>query len=164
MTSIDKNKKLKMPVLDCLLDDSPENSVESMQSANMLLDTLKESVRRDLESVFNTRQCCISPPAELPELRSSLLNYGLPDLATINLESSAAVQDFCSQVEAAIANFEPRIQSVKIHSSQGLDPNDKCFRFRVEAVLHASPSNDTIIFDSSLDPVFQSVRLKESER
>jgi type VI secretion system protein ImpF len=164
MGSIDKKKKLKMPVLDCLLDDSPESTSESAQSANMLLDTLKESVRRDLESVFNTRQCCISPPAELPTLSASLLNYGLPDLATINLESSAAVQDFCSQVEATIANFEPRIKSVKVHSSQGLDANDKCFRFRVEAVLHASPSHETIIFDSSLDPVSQSVMLRESER
>ncbi len=163
MSSIDKSKKLKMPVLDCLIDDSPENVSETIQSATLLLDTLKESVRRDLENVFNTRQCCISPPGELPELHASLLNYGLPDLATINLESSSAVQDFCSQVETTIANYEPRIRSVKIHSSQGLDPNDKCFRFKVEAVLHASPSHETIIFDSSLDPVSQAVKLQESE-
>ncbi len=164
MNSIDKSKHLKMPVLDCLIDNDPEVKVEAGKSANMLLEQMKESVRRDLENLFNTRQCCLSPPEDYPELEASLLNYGLPDLATINLDSSQEVLDFCSEVEANIRHYEPRIKKIRIISNKGLDHDDKCFRFRVEAILHASPANETIIFDSSLDPVSQSVSIKESRR
>jgi type VI secretion system protein ImpF len=164
MDNIDKSKRLKMPILDCLIDTEPGVKSESSRSTNMLLVQMKESVRRDLESLFNTRQCCISPPENYLELDASLLNYGLPDLATINLESSQEVQKFCTQVENTIRNFEPRIRKIRIASTRGLDHDDKCFRFRVEAILHASPSNETIIFDSSLDPVSQSVSIKETMR
>ena len=162
MDNIDKSKHLKMPVLDCLIDNEPGINSESSRPNSMMLEQMKESVRRDLESLFNTRQCCLSPPDNYAELNASLLNYGLPDLATINLESSQEVQAFCAQAEDAIRYFEPRIKKALIKSSQGLDHSDKCFRFRVEATLHASPANETIIFDSSLDPVSQSVSIKES--
>lgn len=162
MDNIDKSKHLKMPVLDCLIDNEPGVTSEVSRSSNMLLEQMRESVRRDLESLFNTRQCCISPPENYTQLNASLLNYGLPDLATINLESSQEVAAFCAQAEAAIRHFEPRIKKVQIKSSQGLDHNDKSFRFRVEATLYASPANETIIFDSSLDPVSQSVSIRES--
>lgn len=164
MASIDKTKALKMPVLDCLMDDDPGSKEEAGRPAKLLLEQLKESVRRDLENLFNTRRCCVSPPEDLAELSSSLLNYGLPDLATINLESSAEVNDFCATVESSIQHFEPRIRKIKIHANRGLDTTDSFFRFRVEAVLYASPADETIIFDSALDPISQSVLIKESLR
>jgi type VI secretion system protein ImpF len=161
MKPADKNKKLRMPVLDCLLDDQPDASSEPALSSSMRLEQLRESLRRDLESLFNSRQCSISPPDNCAELSASLLNYGLPDPATINLNSSHGIKTFCSRIETTITDFEPRIKSVRVVPRGKDRAEDSIFRFRVEALLHASPANETIVFDSSLDPVSQSVSMRE---
>ncbi|WP_281648664.1 type VI secretion system baseplate subunit TssE [Parendozoicomonas sp. Alg238-R29] len=144
------------PVLDRLLQH------ESNVRANHLqLRQLRESVRRDLEHLMNTRFRCVSPADELQEVKKGLPNYGLPDLSTINLNSSEALNQFCRQVEETIRHYEPRIKSVRVESKQGVDPEDPTIRFRMEAVLHANPAQELLIFDSALDPVTQSVDVLE---
>ena len=80
---IDQEQKLVVPLLDRLLDDNPQESRESERAHHLLIHQLKESVRRDLEELFNTRQCCIAPPASLPHIQAALHNYGLPDAARV---------------------------------------------------------------------------------
>ena len=83
---IDQDQKLVAPLLDRLLDDNPQEQVESERAQHLLLHQLKESVRRDLEDLFNTRQCCVAPPEQLNAVQQALPNYGLPDAATLNLK------------------------------------------------------------------------------
>jgi len=103
-------------------------------------------------------------PEQLPLLDFSLLNYGLEDIATINLESNKHVQLFCRKMEDTIRNFEPRIKSIKVGSKNALDMRDMCFHFRVEAILHASPDNESIVFDSAINPMSKAVDVTESTR
>ncbi|MGI9282650.1 MAG: type VI secretion system baseplate subunit TssE [Endozoicomonas sp.] len=159
MYTHNNDKKLMAPVLDRLLEPSSDRSRQNF----LELRQLRESVRRDLENLLNTRYCVISPPTELTEVRKGLPNYGLPDLSTINLNSSEALNQFCRQVERTILHYEPRIRSVKVESKSTIDPEDPTVRFRMEAVLHATAAQELLIFDSALDPVNQTIDILEMQ-
>jgi type VI secretion system protein ImpF len=159
---IDAEQKLTVPLLDRLLDDNPEEKRESDRARHLLIHQLKESVRRDLEDLFNTRQCCIAPPESLEHIQHALHNYGLPDAATLNLSSQKARTDFCRTVEETIRRYEPRIKSAKVHTQSSFDPEDPSIRFRVEATLHALTADEVIVFDSALNPVTRSVTVSET--
>lgn len=158
---INAEQKLRVPLLDRLLDDQPDKASDREQAHHLLIHQLKESVRRDLEALFNSRQCCIAPPDHHFARQNALHNYGLPDAATLNLESQKGRQQFCRLVEETVRRFEPRIRSVKISTPKGFDPQDPSIRFRVEATLHALSTEDLIVFDSALNPVTRSVAVAE---
>ncbi|BBM00997.1 type VI secretion system baseplate subunit TssE [Microbulbifer sp. GL-2] len=153
-----KEKRLLAPVLDRLLESS--NRLDMHQS-HQVLRQLREGVRRDLEYLFNTRYRCISVPDGLENLEYSNINYGLPDLSTVNLSSLSSRKQFCRDIEKTILNFEPRIRSVKVTTQEKVDAEDPSIRFRVEAVLHVNPAAEVIVFDSALNPVTQMVDVSE---
>ncbi|BFM12107.1 type VI secretion system baseplate subunit TssE [Simiduia litorea] len=154
----DTDKKLLSPVLDRLLGG--ENSGNTNQP-HQILKQLRESVRRDLETLFNTRYRCISTPANCTELETAVINFGLPDISTINLSAQEHRLKFCRDIEKTILAYEPRIKSVKVQSNHKIDPENPCVKFRVEAILHTNPAPELIIFDSALDLVTQSVDVSE---
>ena len=158
MAKIDKDKKLLSPILDRLLYG---DRYGASPQPHQVLRQLRESVRRDLEHLFNTRYRCVGPPPECDSLEKSLVNFGLPDLSTINLTSSLSRKEFCRQVEQTILNYEPRIRSVKVESMSDVDPEDPVIRFRIEAMLHANPAPEVIVFDSALNPVNHSIDVSE---
>lgn len=129
--------------------------------SHQVIRQLRESVRRDLELLLNTRYRCISPPSNCEELTRSLANFGLPDASTINLASQDHRKQFCKNIERAILTFEPRIKTVKVQSDSKIDPENPYIKFRIEAILHANPAPELIIFDSSLDLIKQSVDVAE---
>ena len=88
MARMDRKKKLRPSLLDRLIDNEPHNQTENDQGRHQLLRQMRDSVRRDLETLLNTRYHIIAPPEEYTELEKSLLNYGLPDLATVNGETN----------------------------------------------------------------------------
>ncbi|WNZ56684.1 type VI secretion system baseplate subunit TssE [Microbulbifer sp. MKSA007] len=146
------------PVLDRLLQSSSKLDVHQ---SHQVLRQLREGVRRDLEYLFNTRFKCISAPSTHESLEQSNINYGLPDLSTVNLSSAASRKQFCRDIEKTILNFEPRIRSVKVTTQDKVDVEDPSIRFRVEAVLHVNPASEVIVFDSALNPVTQLVDVSE---
>ncbi|WP_444883481.1 type VI secretion system baseplate subunit TssE [Microbulbifer sp. PSTR4-B] len=153
-----REKRLLAPVLDRLLESSSKVNVHQ---SHQILRQLREGVRRDLEYLFNTRYRCISPPPELRHLEESNINYGLPDLSTVNLSSLDSRKQFCRDIEKTILHFEPRIRSVKVTTQDKVDVEDPSIRFRVEAVLHVNPASEVIVFDSALNPVTQMVDVSE---
>ena len=158
MAAIDDNKRLLAPLLDRLSGD--DSNTQQLHSHH-ILKQLRESVRRDLEHLFNTRYRCVSPAQSHKHLHSSLVNFGLPDISTVNLTASASRQQFCRQVEEAILTFEPRIKAVRVFSDKAVDPEDPAIRFRIEAKLHANPAPETIVFDSALNPVNHNINVIE---
>ncbi|MFT7559568.1 MAG: type VI secretion system protein ImpF [Flavobacteriales bacterium] len=156
---MNQDKKLLAPVLDRLIDTSG-NIGE--QQPHMVLRQLRESVRRDMESLFNTRIRCISSPDHSPHLNDSLLNYGIPDISAVNLVSKVHRNSFCREIEKTIKAYDPRIKSVKVSSVTGVDPEDPSVRFKVEATLHTNPSPERIIFDSALNPITHTMAITET--
>src|SRR3954470_18006227 len=79
MPPIRSDQPLVPSVLDRLLDDAPETTTEPARSRAQLLRDLKQSVRRDLEDLLNTRRRHLDLPPGLAELDHSPLAYGIPD-------------------------------------------------------------------------------------
>lgn len=151
-----QNMRLQAPLLDRLLDTSGE-----LHQAHQRLRQLRESVRRDLEHLLNSRYRCVSPSDIHGYMHSAIVNFGIPDLSTINMTSSSSRNEFCRLLEQTILAQDPRIKSVKVKSEQRINHQDPCVHFRVEAVLHTHSAPELIVFDSTLNPVNQSVDVSE---
>ncbi len=161
MAHIDKNKKLRPSILDRLLDDEPHNQVELDTGREQKLVQLRNSVRRDLEILLNTRYRVVEPPEEFEQLELSLLNYGLPDLATVNVLNIKKKNEFILNLEKLLRNFEPRFKSVKVNFKQNKDKSDRTLRFSIDTTLYADPFPEVVVFDSVLEPVTRTVNVEE---
>jgi len=162
MARVDKKNKLRPSILDRLLDNDPEKTVEVDRDQHQKIKDLRYSVRRDLEQLLNTRLRIVEPGDEYRELKLSLLNYGLPDLATINVNDIVKRKEFVEQLENLLVEFEPRFKSVTVTYQENTDTLDRTLRFRIDAVLYADPSPEVVVFDSVLEPVSRSVNLEEA--
>lgn len=163
MASIDKKKYLRASILDRLMDDEPHIQVETEKSKHQQLKELRNSVRRDLEILLNTRYRVISPDENLKEVQSSVLNYGLPDLATVNIVDIDKRRAFTQGLEKILKTFEPRFKTVKVSYQANNDNTDRTLRFRIDATLYADPVPEIVVFDSILEPASRSVNVKDSQ-
>ena len=158
---IDKKKKLRPSILDRLIDNEPHTSAETEQSQHQHLMQLRNSVRRDIENLLNTRYRLISPDDEYRQLENSLLNYGLPDLATVNIVDQERKNVFINDLKNIIKRFEPRFKSINIHYLDNPNKGDHSLHFRIDGVLYADPAPEIVIFDSTLEPVSRTVSVQE---
>ncbi len=161
MARVDKKKKLRPSIIDRLFDDEPDNQNEIDPGQHQRLKQLRRSVRRDLENLMNTRFRVMEPDEEYQQLDKSLLNYGLPDLATINITDLDKRKEFTSHMEKILKEFEPRFKDVNISYLDNTDNTDRTLRFRIDATLYADPSPEVVIFDSVLEPVTRSISIEE---
>jgi type VI secretion system protein ImpF len=162
MAHVDKKKKLRPSILDRLLDNEPHNQTEVDPGQHQQLKQLRNSVRRDLENLMNTRFRVVQPPEEYQQVDTSLLNYGLPDLATVNISDIEKRKAFTRQLEKIIRTFEPRFKDIKVTYLDNTDNKDRTLRFRIDATLYADPSPEVVVFDSVLEPVSRTVSVEEA--
>lgn len=160
MAKIKADQPLVPSVLDRLLDDEPEVNREAPRTRNQVLRELKQSVRRDLENLLNTRRRCLGWPAELMELEHSLVNYGLPDFLSANMASTEGREQFCQALEEVIRTCETRFKSVKVQLLDSGDPLDRTLRFRIDALLRADPAPEPVVFDSAVEPGTGTIQVK----
>ena len=156
-------KSLNPSLLDRLLDDNPGVEKEASITPQQSLRNLHQSVRRDLEALLNTRRRCGSYPMQLKELDKSLVNYGIPDFTGANLSSPDSRSEFVAVIESVIRRYEPRFKSVRATLLDNVEPLDRTLRFRIDAVVYAEPAPESLVFDSSLEPVTGNVELKDAE-
>ena len=152
MARVREDQPLVPSLLDRLIDDDPAVNREAPKSRSQVIRELKLSVRRDLENLLNTRWRPIPLPAGLTELQQSLVNYGIPDFSGANLNTPQDRDDFRLIVERTIRMFEPRFKSVKVVMLDNKDSSDRVLRFRIDALLHATPAPEPVVFDSTLEP------------
>lgn len=157
MSRIRPDQHLVPSLLDRLIDMDPTSQVESDRSRSQLLRELKQSVRRDLENLLNTRRPLYPIPDPAPEhfqtLERSLVNYGIPDFGGVSMGGRSQREELRKKVEATIRHFETRFKEVHValEDNRG-DHRDRTIRFRIEGLLHAEPSPEPVAFDSQLQP------------
>ena len=159
MARISHDQPLVASMLDRLIDDNPGGG-DGPRSETQVLRELKQSLRRDLENLLNTRQRAVSFPNDLEELEASLVNYGIPDVIGSGLAGGEARAEFLRTVEAIVRQFEPRFRRVEATLLQNADPLDRTLRFRINAELDADPAPEPVTFDSALQPVTGDVEVK----
>lgn len=152
MPHIPQHRRVMKSILDRLIDDDPGSADPATREPSQELRDLKQSVRRDLENLLNTRWSLLPPIDGIPELDQSLMNYGIVDCTAANLGVPAEREKYCQHIAAVIRRYEPRFKSVKVQLLRNRDPGDRTLLFRIDAVLYAEPAPEPVVFDSRLEP------------
>jgi len=150
-------------ILDRLIDYEPHRQVEAPASRSQVIRELRESVRRDLESLLNTRIPCVAEPKEWMPDQSSIIDYGIPDHSGLNLNSDEDREGFAKLIQKIILHFECRFKSVHIKVISNDEDYDRTFRFRIDALLKVEPAVKAIVFDSSLEKVSRKFTVRDVE-
>ena len=120
------------------------------------------AVKRDLEWLLNTTRMPIAVPESCEEVNNSLLFFGLPDIASISLQSPGDEQQLLRSLEAAIEMFEPRLAHAKVTSRDPYSTTHQAITFHVEAMLMIDPAPERISFDTVLEITKGSYSVKET--
>ena len=150
MAKAEIERIVELSVFDRLLDDDPASSHEPAMTRAESIDRLKESVRRDLEWLLNTRRTPETAPDSLQLLQRSLYHYGLPDTTSMSRDSVEVRTRLARLVEQAISAFEPRLDGVRVTLAGGEKTAIGAVRFVIEAMLRMDPSPERISFDTML--------------
>lgn len=150
-------------LLDRLIDDDPRNRQERSvsRSYGVVLKDIKNSIRRDLEWLLNTRVYYSDIPSGLDELDVSVVNYGLPDFSVIHLSSDEGKEEFRYRVHDVIKKYEPRFNNVHVELEQVGEEYERTLYMKISAVLMIEPDPIPLLFDSRVKALDKAVRLRE---
>jgi type VI secretion system protein ImpF len=154
---------LSLSLLDRLIDEAPDLSFDPPRSRQDQLRAIRESFRRDVEAILNTRRLCRSPPAALRAVKSALPYFGVPDLVGMSLATQQERLELLRSLEETIRLFEPRFRSVELSLIDARDQLDRVLRIRIEAVTQLEPSADPSVFETALDPVTRTFSVMERD-
>ena len=127
-----------------LVDLNPESQIEPHPLRTLDAEELKESVRREVERLLNTR-CPLS--ADLYERKRDLtvIDYGVPDFSQFNSQSSDLRKRLAAIFSQAISAFEPRLRQVRVLVEDSMD-NEKSLLAHVDAMLVVESINEPLSF------------------
>jgi len=109
MPELTPQERLQPALLDRLTDEEPTKTQEAPERRVMSKSRLRQAVLRDLAWLFNsTKPTSILDLEQIPHVRRSVLNFGLPALSG-RAASSMDVTELERAVRQAILDFEPRI-------------------------------------------------------
>lgn len=150
-------------IFDRLLDTNPASKVEAQVSRSQVIKDLRESVRRDLEFLLNSRHSCIPLKKKWKNLEGTVINYGIPDYTGVNLDIDDEREKFVNIIEKIIMQNESRLKSVRITVMDNPGAVDRTFRFRIDGILKVEPAVKPVVFDSTMDPVSRNFDVKDVE-
>jgi type VI secretion system protein ImpF len=154
MAELTTKERLQPSLLDRLTDDEPDKLQESRDKRVLSSQRLRDSVRRDLNWLFNTTNlAAIQNLDAYPEVERSTLNYGLPDLA--GRTSSSVDRDLMERLlRRAIWEYEPRLLRSSIRVQLSVDMNElnhNAMNFSIQAELWAQPLPLRLFLRTDLD-------------
>ena len=155
------SQRVRMPLLDRLLDNDPSSMREPVTTPAIALETLRAAVRRDLEALLNARRRRWPLPATGPELHASPLGYGIPDATSGAYAQAHRRADLAVEVERIIRRFEPRLLSVRVTLRESGEELDRTLRLKVDAVLRTDPIPEPISFETVIEAISHEVRVME---
>jgi type VI secretion system protein ImpF len=127
-------------------------------AASITESMLRQEVWRDIETLLNAiaLESTEPPVGRAPQARSSILNFGLPDMAHRSIDELLANdRGMERQIETALRTFEPRLvpQSIRVRRDSTVDPTALKVRFVVNADLVCRPVDIPIEFMADVELV-----------
>jgi type VI secretion system protein ImpF len=148
------SERLQPSLLDRLTDDEPEQLQESRDRRILSSQRLRDSVRRDLNWLFNaTNLSSLQALDAHPEVERSTVNYGLPDFAG-RIASSLERAPLERLLRRAILEYEPRLirSSIRVKLMIDADTLDhNAMNFSIQAELWAQPLPLRLFLRTDLD-------------
>jgi type VI secretion system protein ImpF len=139
---------VRAPLFDRLTDLDPRSGAEPRPLRTLDRRGLRESVRRELERLLNTRS---SLPADRLAEREELtvLEYGIPDLSAFSAADPEDQKRLAALVTRAVAAFEPRLRAVRAVFER-LDTTGRLAEIRIEGVLTIDEVSEPVAFPTLL--------------
>lgn len=154
MVDLSHEHNLQPSLLDRLTDEQPELAVEPPSARVLSMQQLRESVRRDLGLLLNTRR--LEDTEDLsayPYVRSSVVNMGLQDLAGLT-QAELDVPALEQALRRTIINYEPRLakSTLKVKLQPQESPTSTTrVGFLIEAELWAKPLPHKLFLRTDVD-------------
>jgi len=126
----------------CDVEDWPTTRQNSMR-------VYRESVKRDVESLLNSRRPPIPELQGYPKAAASVLNFGLPDMNRFS-DSGHDQSALLVAILQTLRNFEPRIQNLRVFLARS-ENLTRSLRFHIEGRIQFDTSVEEIQFDTVLE-------------
>jgi type VI secretion system protein ImpF len=130
-------------LIDRLVDNDPKTNKEPRPLRTISKEELKESVRRELGWLLNTRTSISTREFDARDL--TVIDYGMPDFGSY---SPAHVEDqmlLAKRIARAISAFESRLQDVKVTVELEM-ANERTLRVSIDAVLVSDMLREPVSF------------------
>lgn len=150
-----RDRVLARSILDRLIDEEPDRGVDPPVSLSQQIREVRESIRRDLEALLNTRRCPTAPPSSLPELKDALTSYGVDGMVSANLVTDEAKLQLARMIERRIAMYETRLSDVRVTILKSRTMTERALRMRIQATFRLHDGMPPISFESTIDPSTQ---------
>ena len=112
----------------------------------------RESMKRDLEWLLNTRNPVIPELESYPATAASVLNYGLPDLHSFDGSAGREQNALTVALEKCIRTFEPRIHQPRVYLTR-TDLLSRSLRFHIEGQITYENMDEEVKFDTVLEMI-----------
>ena len=126
----------------CDVDDWPTTRHHSMR-------LYRESVKRDVENLLNSRRPPITGIQAYPKAAASVVNYGLPDINSYS-ESALDQSSLLNAMVHTLRIFEPRIQNLRVQVARS-EALTRSLRFHIEGRIQFDTTIEDIQFDTVLE-------------
>lgn len=155
MPELTSQEKLFPSLLDRLTDNQSNSKNESRDARYFSVDKLRGAVLRDLSWLLST--CHLETTEDisgLPEVTSSVINYGIPDLTgkTVSGILSSKLED---SIKRSIRWFEPRLISdtiqVVVNRSSGEHARPNAIAIEIRADLWCQPIPEKLYVSTVVD-------------
>jgi len=161
MSKVRTDQPVLTSLLDRLIDDEPDQKLEVVKPVSTLLRDAKANIRRDLENLLNTRLYRQSDLGDYPELKKSVVNYGLPDFSSVQFSSAEHREQFRQEIESTITRYETRFRRVRVEITQAGEEHERTMYLKINALLMVEPDPIPLLFDSRIQAMDRIVKLRE---
>jgi type VI secretion system protein ImpF len=157
-------ERLQPSLLDRLTDDEPGKTEESREKRVISATRLRDCVSRDISWLLNCVNLGASVPLDdYPEVASSVLNFGIPDLtgAALSGIDADALQRL---IREAILAFEPRLTPNTLQISAKVDSqrmDGQSLTFNIDSEMWAQPIPLNLYLKTEVDLETGNFRVSE---
>ncbi|MCE2751477.1 MAG: type VI secretion system baseplate subunit TssE [Pirellula sp.] len=155
MPELTSQEKLFPSLLDRLTDNQPTSKSDSKDNRYFTVDKLRDAVLRDLSWLLsNAHLESTEDFGILPEIPSSVINYGIPDLTgkTVSGVLSTKLED---SIKQSIRWFEPRLIpdtiEVVVHRTSGEHARPNAIAIEIRADLWCQPIPEKLYVSTVVD-------------
>jgi type VI secretion system protein ImpF len=138
-------------LLDRLTDLEPRVPADGSLSREESERAFRRAVERDVEALLNTRRTMFPAPAECPELRHSVYDFGLVDTTGIPVGTKSGRDRLLSALQDTLERFEPRLGTPRVRLVDADQKGAPQMRFVIEAILRMDPNPEQVLFDTVLE-------------
>ena len=110
----------------------------------------RDSLKREVEWLLNTRQSPIPELEGYPQASSSVINYGLPDIHAFTGSKGREHDALTGALLRTLRAFEPRIKDPQVFLVRS-DTTNRSLRFHIEGRISFENMEEEIKFDTVLE-------------